>query len=133
MEHDLQQQIPKCKCRKICMCDPTEIHYNQHKNLTQIKEHTQTSSRDSAYNGGISSLPESRSPTPDQKTKKNCFCNVTKGSRKKDKSTNTSNDEIFLEAAKEEPVTIDENRKPKSKPEFGENLRYENILLHIAV
>ena len=39
--------------------------------LKKDAEHIQTSSRDSAYNGGISSLPESRSVTPDSRPKKN--------------------------------------------------------------
>ncbi|KAL0270026.1 UNVERIFIED_CONTAM: hypothetical protein PYX00_007569 [Menopon gallinae] len=37
------------------------------------RENNQTSSRDSAYNGGVSSLPESRSPTPDQRRQKNYY------------------------------------------------------------
>lgn len=61
----------KSKCTSM----PPVTHANcKCKNDANPRETSQTSSRDSAYNGGVSSLPESRSPTPDQRKQKSCGC-----------------------------------------------------------
>ena len=62
---------PRCKCSESCACERNE---NLECKCKSNKEQSQTSSRDSAYNGGVSSLPESRSPTPDQKKVELCRC-----------------------------------------------------------
>lgn len=84
------------------------------------KEQSQTSSRDSAYNGGVSSIADSRSPTPDQKEKKSLYLIPTeeriffeKRNQKLDKpkkgAKNATEPESSASSRNETP------REPKSK------------------
>lgn len=104
---DCNMKTSSCKCSDMCVCERNENSDCKCKSLENGKEQSQTSSRDSAYNGGVSSLPESRSPTPDQKKGDACRC---KSKERELYDGSTEDTEVILPAKqrlfnKENPVT----------------------------
>lgn len=108
---------PQCKCSETCSCERNE---NLECKCKSNKEQSQTSSRDSAYNGGVSSLPESRSPTPDQKKVEMCRCK-SKNEELGDESTEESevihpiNISTEYEVSDEKEEKEEKGRKSKEK------------------
>ncbi|KAK6621515.1 hypothetical protein RUM44_001322 [Polyplax serrata] len=114
---ELTPEVPQCKCRKLCICDPNDEALEIKKSSVQPKEQSQTSSRDSAYNGGVSSLSESRSPTPDHRIKKDGGCIL------KNENLTFRQNSILEENPKEKAT---ENLKPSQDVESNCGHRISN-------